>query len=128
MLEIFLFALATVVVAGIALNFTPLHAMLLSSADRDELPVIGSLYEGLHDSHQAQGVYRGVISSIQGDQFIVSHNDGDRDTDDGTSTVIVPPGFDTSALHVGEHVYVAGKQILDEVNAYGIQEFNPDDR
>lgn len=128
MLEIFLIALTVVVAAGVAINFTPLHRLLLESADRGELPLVGPLYEGLHAPHQDQGVYRGIISSIQSDQFVIVHDDGDRDTDDGTSTVTVPPGFDTSALYVGERVYVGGKSVLDTVSAYGIQEFAPDDR
>jgi hypothetical protein len=127
-LEIFLIALVTVMVAGILINFTPLHATLLNSADNDALPVLGPLYEQVHDSHQAQGVYRGSISSLQGNEFIIVHNDNDKDTDDGTSTIIVPPGFDTNTLQVGERVYIAGKLIRGVVHAYGIQVLPHDDK
>lgn len=127
-LEIFLIALVTVMVAGILINFTPLHSTLLNSADNDTLPVLGPLYEQIHDSHQAQGVYRGTISSLQGNEFVIAHNDNDKDSDDGTSTIMAPSGFDTSTLYVGEHVYVAGKLIQGVVNAYGIQEVPQDNK
>lgn len=128
MLEIFLIALVTVVVAGILINFTPLHSTLLTFADRDELPIIGPLYEQVHDSHQAQGVYRGTISSLQGNGFIITHNDYDKDSDDGTSTIMAPSGFDTGNLRVGEDVYVAGRLLRGVVYAYGIQELPQDDQ
>lgn len=126
MLEIFLFALAVVIIAGIIINFTPLHSSLLNNADNDNLPIIGSLYEQIHDSHEAQGVYRGDITSIQGNEFVITHNDTDRDSDDGTWTIMAPEGFDITTLHVGERVYVAGKFIRGIVYAYGIQEFTTD--
>jgi glucan phosphoethanolaminetransferase (alkaline phosphatase superfamily) len=125
-LEIFLLALAVVVGAGILINFTPLHATLLNDADHDTLPLIGPLYEELHDSHQAEGIYRGDVSSIQGNEFVITHNDNDQDTDDGTWTISAPAGFDMTTLRIGEPVYVAGRLILGVVQAYGVHELTPD--
>ena len=127
-LALFLGALAVTIIAGIAITLTPLHMALLDSADRDKLPIIGPLYEEIHDSHQQQGVFRGVISSIQGNQFTVAHDDKDKDTDDGTSTVAAPTGFDMTKLQVGERVYVAGNLVQSVVQAYGIQEFSQNKR
>ena len=121
-LEIFLVALVVVMVGGVAINFTPLHSSLLDSADHDQLPIIGEMYEQIHDPHQEQGVYRGSISSIQGNTFVITHNDNDKDSDDGTWNIVAPAGFDMNTLQVGEPVYVAGKLILGTVNAYGIHE------
>lgn len=126
MLKIFLVALAGVAVMSIAINFTPLHSVLLDSADHNHLPLIGEIYEEIHDSHQTQGVYRGVVVSIQDDGFVITHNDTDRDSDDGTWTIITPLGFATSSVQVGETMYVAGKLIQGGVHAYGVHPLNPD--
>ena len=126
MLRIFLIVLSVVVIAGIALNFTPLHSLLLDSADHDHLPFIGELYEEIHDSHQAQGVYRGTIISIQNDGFTITHNDKDKDSDDGTWVILAPVGFATSSLTVGENMYVAGRLIQGVVHAYGAHPLKPD--
>lgn len=127
-LELFLIALVVVMIAGIAINFTPLHLSLLDSADHDNLPMIGRLYEQIHDSHQQQGVYRGTIASIQGNEFVITHNDNDKDSDDGTWTVVVPPGFSTSTLQIGKSMYIAGQLNGEKVEAYGIHELTPDRR
>ncbi|HUX81051.1 MAG TPA: hypothetical protein VMV38_01885, partial [Candidatus Paceibacterota bacterium] len=63
LLRIFLWILVTGVLGSILIGFTPLHSFLLSKADNDQLPLIGSWYEQIHDSHLAQGVYRGEVSS-----------------------------------------------------------------
>ena len=127
-LEIFLIALAVVMIAGVGINYTPLHSILLDTADRNGLPFLAPLYEKIHDSHQEQGVFRGVISSIHSNEFFITHDDKDSDTDDGTSTIVVPAGFDTATLHVGERVYIAGTLVQGVVDAYGIQEFTTDGR
>jgi hypothetical protein len=125
-LEIFLIALVVVMIAGVSVDFTPLHSALLNSADHDDLPIIGHLYEQIHDPHEQQGVYRGTIISIQGDEFIITHNDNDKDSDDGTWTIVVPLGFSTSTLQIGESMYVAGKLTEGKVEAYGVHELTPD--
>lgn len=126
MLRIFLIVLAGVVVAGIGINITPFHSSLLTTADSDRLPLIGSWYEQIHDSHQSQGVYRGVVSSIQGNTIVITHSDNDHDTDEGSWTILIPPGLDASMLHAGEHVYVAGTLVQGVVTAYGIAPFTPE--
>ena len=127
-LALFLGALVVIVIAGIVIALTPLHSVLLDSADQGALPILGPLYEEIHDSHQPQGVFRGVVSSLGENQFTLAHDDKDKDTDDGTSTVAVPAGFDVGALRVGEHVYVVGNVVQGVVQAYGIQEFSQGDR
>ena len=128
MLELFLVAFVVVMIAGIGVTFTPLHAILLDTADHNALPVMGPLYEKIHDSHQEQGIYRGTISSIQNTAFVISRDDNDKDTDDGTWTVVSPPGFSTTTLYVGERVYVAGTLMGGVVEAYGVSEFALDSR
>jgi hypothetical protein len=109
---------------GIIVSLTSLHSTLLQKADQDGLPIIGELYESIHASHSGQGVFRGTIKSIQGNQFVIFHNDRDRDVDDGILSVIVPSGFDLASLAVGEKVYVAGIASSGTIQAYGIGELS----
>ncbi|OYV27832.1 MAG: hypothetical protein B7W98_00925, partial [Parcubacteria group bacterium 20-58-5] len=51
LLRIFLWVAAVGVAGSILVGFTPLHSFLLSEADNDQLPVLGTFYEQLHDSH-----------------------------------------------------------------------------
>ena len=114
---IFAFALF----GSIVLDLTPLHSMLLGRADRDELPVVGEWYESIHASHRDQGVFRGVVTSINGNEFVIVCRDGDRDGDDGTWTVAAPPGFAMASIRAGDVVYVAGNLMQGVVQAYGVQ-------
>ncbi len=121
MLRIFLTLTAIAITGSILINLTPLHARLLERADHDTLPVIGAIYEEIHDSHQQQGVFRGYVASTSAGSFTITHNDNDRDTDDGSWTIIPPVGFDIVSLSVGDRVYVAGKLQRDLVYAYGVK-------
>jgi hypothetical protein len=114
---ILLFAL----VGGIIIDLTPLHGALLDKADQNELPIVGEWYEGINESHAGQGVFRGTVTSIQGDDFAISHDDGDNDADDGTWTIVAPLGFDMASIAVGDDVYVAGSVAQGTVQSYGVQ-------
>ncbi|MHB0865331.1 MAG: hypothetical protein ACYC1Y_00260 [Minisyncoccota bacterium] len=120
LLRIFLWILVVGILGSTIIGFTPLHASLLSAADRDQLPLIGSWYEQIHDSHVEQGVYRGSITSIAATYFVIAHNDTDRDSDEGTWPIVPPTGFNLGALATGEKVYVAGRLLNGVVYAYGI--------
>ena len=115
--------LALALVSGVLINFTPLHPALLDRADHDNLPVLGEWYETVHASHRDQGVFRGTVNSIRGDAFVISHDDNDHDADDGTWTVIAPPGFSMATLAVGENVFIAGTAGQGTIRAYGVQQF-----
>ena len=121
LLRIFLWLLILGIVGSTIIGFTPLHASLLSAADKDELPILGSWYEQVHDSHVEQGVYRGDITAITATYFVISHNDTDRDSDEGTWSIVPPLGFSTSTLTIGEKVYVAGQIKNNIVYAYGVR-------
>ncbi len=120
-LRVFLGVIVLAFLGSIIVNLTPLHKMLLDRADRGVLPLLGEWYETIHDSHAKQGVFRGTIFSIQGNNFVISHNDNDLDADDGTWTVTAPLGFNMTNIHVGDKVYVAGNAAQGTVQAYGIQ-------
>ncbi|MDD5318793.1 MAG: hypothetical protein PHF79_03195 [Candidatus Pacebacteria bacterium] len=125
LIRIFVYALIITVGFSFLVTFTPLHSTLLRKEELGELPVIGGMYEAIHDSHQAQGVIRDTVVSIsnQNNSFVVSHNDKDKDTDDGTWIVTPPPGFDLSTISIGAKVYIAGKITGNTIEAYGIRSF-----
>ncbi len=128
LLRIFLWILAIGIVGSTLVDLTPLHSFLLSEADKDQLPILGPWYEQIHDSHQNQGIYRGVITSLNdtGFTFVISYNDTDLDSDEGTWTIVPPSGFNIHALSVGENVYVAGHLQNGVVYAYGIRVVSDD--
>ncbi len=128
MMRIFLYTLVITILASAIATITPFHGNLLKKADNGELPFVGGLYESIHDSHKDDGIVRGTITSIGTDTVIISHNDNDIDADDGTWTVIIPPGFDINSLHVGEKIYVAGTVENGNLYAYGIHELQSDIR
>ncbi|MFZ1074873.1 MAG: hypothetical protein WAN50_00655 [Minisyncoccia bacterium] len=120
LLRVFAWIVGIGIVGSALLALTPLHSFLLSEADRDRLPIIGGVYEQIHDSHEEQGVYRGDVTAFTATGFVISHNDNDRDSDDGTWTVVPPAGFNAHTLSVGEKVYVAGPLVDGIVHAYGV--------
>jgi len=126
LLRIFLWVMVIGIAGGTLLGFTPLHASLLSAADNDRLPILGSWYEQVHDSHTDRGVYRGDITSVTDSYFVVSHNDTDRDSDEGEWNVVPPARFDLGTLSAGEKVYVAGRLQHGVVYAYGIRTLRDD--
>ncbi len=119
-LRIFLWLLIIGIAGSTIIGFTPLHSSLLSAADQDQLPFLGPWYEQVHDSHTEQGVYRGDVMTVAPTYFTISHNDTDRDSDEGTWSIVPPSGFDLSTVSVGERVYVAGRLMNGVVYAYGI--------
>ncbi len=121
LLRIFLWVLCISVVGSTLIVFTPLHSFLLHEADNARLPLIGPLYERVHDSHLGHGVYRGAITSLATSTFIISRNETDRDTDEGSWSIVPPAGFDLGTLSVGEKVYVAGRLQNGTVHAYGVR-------
>jgi hypothetical protein len=121
----FLGVLGFTVVAGMAINFTPFHAALLGKADRGELPLIGEFYESVRAKHEDRGVFRGVITSITGNELTIFHDDLDQDQDDIAHTVTLPAGVDAASFRVGERIYVAATSSYEgNINAYGIQKFS----
>ncbi len=123
MIIVFLYTLLITIFASILFALTPVHATFLKKAEVNELPIIGSMYETIHDSQASHGIMRGNIISIQGNTLVISHSDEDKDADDGTWNVVSPPGFNISRLYVGEKIYVAGNIASNNIYAYGIHGF-----
>ncbi len=121
LLRIFLWVLLAAAAGTFLVGLTSVHSYLLDRADHDELPVLGPLYERIHDVHTQQGVYRGMITAFTNTGFILAHDDVDRDADESSWQIIPPHRFATSTLSIGERVYVAGRFANGFVYAYGIQ-------
>lgn len=108
-----------------AIALTPLHGTLLGLADKGDLPVMGEVYESVRDSHEDQGIFRGSVTSIQGNEIVITHNDGDHDADDGIRTVLLPAGYSTP-LSIGDRVYVFGTATGTAIEAAGVELLSPD--
>jgi hypothetical protein len=122
-LRVFAGVVAFTIVASVLLALSPLHRALLDRADNDALPVLGEMYESVHASHRDAGIFRGVVTSVATSSFVISHNDFDRDADDGTWTVMPPAGAGVgSTVQLGEKVYIAGDVEGGIIRAYGIQQ------
>lgn len=120
-------AVATIIV-GFVINLTPLHSSLLIRAEDGDLPIIGNFYENLRHPANDRGVFRGAIISINGNSFVIKHDDFDIDIDDGTRVVVAPDGFDVvSMLRVGDRVFVAGTFVNNELHAYGVRKITIED-
>jgi len=124
LLSVFLGVFILSALLAVIVDLTPIHQVLLGRADEGDLPIIGQLYESIRDSHEGQGIFRGTIVSIQGNEITITHNDGDHDADDGTRTVILPQ--DAPQLQIGDRVYVYGNGSGDQIQAYGIELLSPD--
>lgn len=124
LVTVFLAVFVASALLAFALNLTPVHPALLSDADHHDLPVIGPMYENIRGSHAGQGVYRGTVGSSSPHEFILGHDDGDHDEDDGTWTVIPPAG--SPPPPPGSRVFVFGTAHGTTIQAAGIQPLSPD--
>lgn len=111
---------------GVLIVMTPIHHGLLERADNETLPLLGGLYKGIHDSHAEEGVFRGTVLSVEGNEILVAHEDHDHDADDGIHRVVLPPN--APPLSAGDRVYIlfspSGSELYE---AHGIGKF-PDER
>ena len=119
MIFVYVFILSSII--GLLINFTPIHRTLLKLADRGELPLIGEVYESLHNSHTSQGVFKGSVSSINGNMIVITKNDLDLDGDEITRTITLPPN--SPSLNIGDNVYILGSASGTSVEVVGIQKF-----
>lgn len=111
-------ALSLLVASG-----TRFHDQLLEHADRDELPLpLGAFYEGAREKPQAElGVFRGEVTEVREDTFVITNDDTDQDEDDGTWEVAFPEDFDHEGIDIGDRVFVAGDHDGEEVSPYGVK-------
>jgi len=122
-----LFALLVIAIGtGTALDRgTSMNDALLHQAEHGGLPPpFGELYEHVRaPAPHERGIYRGTITAIGTTTLTLAHDDLDKDSDETGYTVMLPPGFDTGTLTVGERVYVAGEMHDTHIRAFGVHQF-----
>lgn len=108
-------------VLALLINLTPTHSYLLERADKQELPIFGPIYSGLHIPNEKMGQYKGEITTINGRTLTIVHNDMDYDDDDGVHEILIPENLDLQLYSVGDTIYIAGDDEGQYIKAYGIQ-------
>lgn len=118
------------VVGGIGVTVsqtTRFHDDLFEHAEREGLPPpLGAFYRGAHQKPPEElGVYRGVVTTIGSETFVLTHEDFDQDQDEGDWVIAPPDGFDIAVIQIGDRVFVAGDIDGEIVRAYGIRILPP---
>lgn len=127
LLTVFFYVLLGSAALAAVINILPVHPALLQKADRGELPLIGDMYEGIHNSHHEQGIFRGTVVTSSGPTSTIMHQDGDRDSDDGMHDVITASSTNLDApLKPGDNIYIFGTENGTEIRAEGIQHLSDD--
>ncbi len=108
LLHVFLGILGISIVLSVLINFTPLHATLLQTSRRGELPLVGNTYQHILDHHDDQGVCRGRVIAMDTDSLTLQHDDHDRDKDDGTFTVHTSGVKGLPRVYFGDELLVFG--------------------
>ncbi len=121
LLRIFLWILVIGIAGGTLMAEPPPHTPLHPAAYNHQPPIRRSHKKQNHDSHVDRGVYRGDVTAVTESYFVISHNDTDRDSDEGSWNIVPPPNFDLHTLSVREKVYVAGRLQHGVVYAYGVR-------
>lgn len=125
LLHLFGIVLVISVSLSVVIAITPLHHTLLKHSLSGQLPIVGTLYQRIYDADESYGEFKGRVLSIRGRNVTISHNDYDRDEDDGTLVVIAAEGADLSDIAQGDWVYVAGDLQGTTITAYGVRKLPP---
>ena len=105
---VILFGLLLVGVIGLGYLFTPLHTSLSKHIHEKNVPLLDELYENIYESREGYGVYRGFIVSVEETGFHFIRSDKDADRDDMPRFVLIP--HLTQQFHIGDEVFIVGKQ------------------
>jgi hypothetical protein len=125
-----LYLLAAIFFATLAMAFvidsgTNVDDRMLSRADRNELPLVGPVFEQARRPMPGSGVCLCTITAISGNTITVA------DTRSGTTTmllVILPandPRATTTSLQVGDTIFIAGDESQGMIHAFGVRKVPP---
>ena len=117
------FILLIVVGSALFIDESPVHERLLERSDRNELPIIGEIYERLNVSHEERGVLKGTILSVANDSCMLEIVNKDYST--STRKIIFPPEFYLkNSLAPGDTILVAGDADDMAFRAYGVKKIS----
>lgn len=104
------------------INYTSFHRSIMYRAEDRRLPIASGFYDGLRQSHSKYGIFRGVVSSIEGNTFTIMHYDYDYPSNGTLVKVIAPNGVKVAnLLKVGDQVFVGGEATTSsQIKAYGV--------
>lgn len=119
---LFLGTFMLITILGSLINFTIFNKAMMFRAEYNSLPIVSNYYNGIRRSHSKQGTFRGIVKSIEGNTFVLMHDDYDDDSIDDQVTVIMPEGLNLGKLIVeGDNVFLAGEiGTTSIVRAYGL--------
>ena len=117
-----LIVLGTIALGGIVVDRgTPLHTILLQSANNHTLPVFEHMYKKVRQPPSSKdGIYRGVVSAIQDDSITVNV---ESETDETVSEykVIIKDAEIIDDIKLGDNIFIAGVIINGDIHAKVIE-------
>lgn len=107
-LYLFLATLVFVTLFSFVVNFTSFHERLSKFAEKNRIPFARDMYIDARKSHSEKSLYRGVVTFI-GDNYFILRSGSENVSQKDEIRVVAPPGLDPrNFVHIGEEVYVAG--------------------
>ncbi len=115
----FIYLMAGTTVFVVLISFftstIPVHETLYQEAIEQKIPIFETIYKDAKRPPEENGVFRGVIISVDDDAFTIFSDDYDKDKDDGQQTIsiskerlkYIPP------IRIGDFAVVACKQEKD---------------
>ena len=118
--------------AAFGIEYSPLHAVLTQQEQHGQVPIIGGFYNQIRRPPHELGVFRGVVTSVSGNVFVLKNSDLDTDADDATTTILLKIFLNTSVqaatlVNVGDNILVAGDRVGSEIHVYGFQKISEPD-
>lgn len=116
-----------VMVISVFVSVTPVHETLYQEVVGNKLTALKAMYIDAKKPPSEEGVFRGIVVSINNEAIIIDSDDNDKDSDDGYKTIFFPKikSGNIPSLNIGDLVLVACREGRDEkCYIYGLKIFN----